>query len=312
MLPKKWLVCWVVSLLPGCKSDGAAPAGPAASSAGAAATTAVPAAPATAAPAAAAPRSADPTTPPGTSTGNVDNAAGGATGPVIEDGCSYDARQLEGNDGARFRISCPAACDKSSSSTYGTGVYTGDSPVCKAGIHAGAIPREGGVFTIQLEAGRPAYRGGMQNGIESQDYGKYSRSYSVVSSNAASPPAGGTPQAAAAPATGTSAAVPGGEVIEAGCSYDARQLDAKDGTTFRISCPADCEKSSSTYGTGVYTGDSPVCKAGIHAGAIPLAGGVFTIQLQAGRPAYRGSTQNGIESQDYGKYSRSYSVVLPK
>jgi hypothetical protein len=34
-----------------------------------------------------------------------------------------------------------------------------------------------------------------------------------------------------------------------------------------------------------------------------------TIKLEAGRPAYRGSEQNGIKSQDYGKYSRSFAVV---
>ena len=47
------------------------------------------------------------------------------------------------------------------------------------------------------------------------------------------------------------------------------------------------------------------------AGAIPAQGGTLTIQLEAGRPAYRGSEQNGIESRDYGKYSRSFAVVKP-
>ena len=98
-------------------------------------------------------------------------------------------------------------------------------------------------------------------------------------------------------------------MIEAGCTYDARQLDDKDGTTFRVACPAGCELSTSTYGTGVYTADSPICKAAIHSGAIPASGGVATIKLEAGRPAYRGSNQNGIESRDYGKYARSYAVV---
>jgi len=31
--------------------------------------------------------------------------------------------------------------------------------------------------------------------------------------------------------------------------------------------------------------------------------------VEAGRPAYRGSEQNGIKSRDYGKSSRSYAVV---
>jgi hypothetical protein len=36
-----------------------------------------------------------------------------------------------------------------------------------------------------------------------------------------------------------------------------------------------------------------------------------TVRLEAGRPAYRGSKQHGIESDDRGDYDRSYSVVMP-
>ena len=98
-------------------------------------------------------------------------------------------------------------------------------------------------------------------------------------------------------------------MIEAGCTYDARQLTGNDGTSFRVACPAGCEIPSTTYGTGVYTADSPICKSAIHAGAIPGSGGVASIKLEAGRPAYRGSEQNGIKSHDYGKYSRSFAVL---
>jgi hypothetical protein len=237
-------------------------------------------------------------------------AASAGGGDVIEAGCSYDARQLTGNDGTSFRVACPAGCD-GKGTTYGTGVYTADSPICKSAMHAGAIPTSGGVASIKLEAGRLAYRGSEQNGIESRDYGKYSRSFAVQT--AVGTPASSAGAAAAAPAPGsttaTAASAGGGDVVEAGCSYDARQLTGNDGTSFRIACPAGCEVPSTTYGTGVYTADSPICKSAIHAGAIPASGGVVTIKLEAGRPAYRGSEQNGVESRDYGKYARSFAVV---
>jgi hypothetical protein len=265
--------------------------------------------------------------PPSASTGPDTSGATGATaGSVIEAGCSFDAGQLTGNEGTAFRVACPAGCD--SGSVYGTGVYTADTSICRAGVHAGAIPPTGGTLTIQLAAGRPAYRGSEQNGIKSRDYGKYSRSYAVVTDGnvterkvpegnvpgGTAPPAAGAatpagtpaaPQAAGAAAAGT------GQVIEAGCSYDARQLVGNDGTSFKVACPAGCDLPSQTYGTGVYTADSPICKSAIHAGAIAPSGGVVTIQLEPGRPAYRGSEQNGIKSRDYGKYSRSYAVVKP-
>jgi hypothetical protein len=235
-------------------------------------------------------------------------AAGGGT--VIEAGCSFDAQQLTGNDGTAFRVACPAGCD--SGSVYGTGVYTADTSICRAGVHAGAIPAAGGTLSIVLEAGRPAYRGSEQNGIKSRDYGKYSRSYAVVTGGAV--PAGNAPApapASAAPAAAPAVATAAGSVIEAGCSYDASQLVGNDGTSFKVACPAGCDIPSQTYGTGVYTADSPICKSAIHAGAIAASGGVVTIQLEAGRPAYRGSEQNGIKSRDYGKYSRSYAIVKP-
>jgi hypothetical protein len=225
---------------------------------------------------------------------------------VIEAGCSYDARQLKGTDGAAFRVSCPASCDKGS--VYGTGTYTADTSICRAGIHAGAIPAEGGTVTVVLQPGRPAYRGSEQNGIKSRDYGKYSNSFAIVAAGSA--PGGSAGAVAAVPAATTAAqAAAGSGVIEAGCTYDAQQLVGNEGTAFRVACPAGCDTPGSTYGTGVYTADSPICKSAIHSGAIPASGGVATIKLEAGRPAYRGSEQNGIKSRDYGKYSRSYAVV---
>ena len=310
--PKKLLVCSVLAILPACKESGApapstttaspapsavtatAPATetakpPAATAAGAAAPGAAPPASAAAAPAAEAAVAA-PTV-----------AVADPTSPVIEAGCSYDARQLEGKDGTAYRVSCPASCDNGS--VYGTGVYTADTSICRAGIHAGAIPAEGGTLTLVLQPGRPAYRGSEQNGIESRDYGKYSRSFAIVTAGRA--PAGSVTAASAAAGAEVAA---GSQLIEAGCSFDARQLTSKDGALFRVACPAGCE-AGTIYGTGVYTADSSICRAGVHSGVIPESGGVVTITLEPGRPAYRGSDQNGIKSRDYGKYSSSFAVV---
>jgi len=307
--PKKLLVCSVLAMLPACKES--APPTPSTTTTTAAAS---PAPSSGAAPAPAETATAPATAPAPKAAAPAVEAAGAAptmavaepTGPVVEAGCSYDARQLEGKDGTAFRVSCPASCD--TGSVYGTGIYTADTSVCRAGIHAGAIPVEGGTLTLVLQPGRPAYRGSEQNGIKSRDYGKYTRSFAIVTAGSA--PAGGAAAAAAVPAATTAApGAAGSGVIEAGCSYDARQLDGNDGTIFRVACPAGCDIPSSTYGTGVYTADSPICKSAIHSGAIPVSGGVATIKLEAGRPAYRGSEQNGIKSRDYGKYSRSYAVV---
>jgi hypothetical protein len=311
--PKKLLVCSVLAMLPACKTESGAPAPSTTTTTTAAASpapptaAAAPAAGTATAAAAAAPAGAAPTSPAAEGAVAAPTVAvAEPTGPVIEAGCSYDAGQLQGNDGTAFRVSCPANCDKGG--IYGTGVYTADTSICRAGIHAGAIPVEGGTLTVVLRPGQLAYRGSEQNGIKSRDYGKYSRSFAVATAGVApagSAPAGSVSAAAGAPAAGVAA---GSAVIEAGCSYDAGQLTGKDGSMFRVACPAGCEKGS-IYGTGVYTADTSICRAGIHSGAIPANGGVVTIALEPGRLAYRGSEQNGIKSHDYGKYSRSYAVV---
>jgi hypothetical protein len=303
LAPMKLLLCSALVMLPACK-ESAAPAPTTTTTTMAASpappgATPAPAAKAATAPAAAASAAAAPAAEVASAAATV--AVAEPTGPVIEAGCSYDGRQLEGNDGTAYRVSCPPSCNQGS--VYGTGVYTADTSICRAGIHAGAIPAEGGTVTVLLQPGRPAYRGSEQNGIKSRDYGKYSRSFAIVTAGRAPVASGTATSAAAAPAGGA-----GSELIEAGCSFDARQLTSKARTPLRVACPAGCDEGS-IYGTGVYTADSSICRAGVHSGVIPESGGVVTITLEPGRPAYRGSEQNGIKSRDYGKYSSSFAVV---
>jgi len=317
IVPKKLLVCSVLAILSACKENAApAPSTTTASAAPSSAAVRAPAAEAAPAPAAPAPAVAAPavTAPVAAAPASAAAAPGAEaavaaptvavaepTGPVIEAGCSYDARQLEGSAGTAFRVSCPANCNQRS--IYGTGIYTADTSICQAGVHAGAIPLEGGTLTVVLQPGRLAYRGSEQNGLQSRDYGKYSSSFAIVTAGRA--PAGTVTAASAAPGAAVAA---GSQLIEAGCTFDVRQLTSKDGAQFRVACPAGCEERA-IYGTGVYTGDSSICGAGVHSGVIPASGGVVTITLEPGRPAYRGSEQNGITSRDYGKYSSSFAVV---
>ena len=202
--PKKLLVCSVLAILSACK-EGAAPApstttgSPAPSSAAVRAPAAeVATAPAATAPAAAAPASAAAAPAAEAAVAAPTVAVAEPTGPVIEAGCSYDASQLQGSVGTAFRVSCPANCNQRS--IYGTGIYTADTSICQAGIHAGAIPMEGGTLTLVLQPGRLAYRGSEQNGLQSRDYGKYPSSFAIVTAGRA--PAGSVSAASAAPGAG--------------------------------------------------------------------------------------------------------------
>lgn len=57
------------------------------------------------------------------------------------------------------------------------------------------------------------------------------------------------------------------------------------------------------WGTGVYTLDSAVAAAAVHAGAVPPGQpGVVRVRVVAPPPQFAGSTQNGLTSSAYGAY----------
>lgn len=103
------------------------------------------------------------------------------------------------------------------------------------------------------------------------------------------------------------------EVIEAGCSFSARQIEGEPGSTHLVACPADCDaRVQMLYGTDIYTSDSYICLAAMHAGLINVNGGAVQVIIEKGRPAYRGSLRNQIQSRDYGKYEGSFRLVPAK
>ena len=64
------------------------------------------------------------------------------------------------------------------------------------------------------------------------------------------------------------------------------------------------------WGTDVYTDDSSVCTAAVHAGAITVAdGGDIVVEILPGQSGYTGSTRNGITSSNWGSWSGSFSIV---
>lgn len=77
-------------------------------------------------------------------------------------------------------------------------------------------------------------------------------------------------------------------------------------------CPAGCADSSySIWGSDIYTLDSSICAAAIHAGVISNAdGGTLMTIWQPGQEAYLSTERNGISTIDYGAWSDSF-VVAP-
>ena len=66
--------------------------------------------------------------------------------------------------------------------------------------------------------------------------------------------------------------------------------------------------TGSVWGTDIYTDDSALACAAVHAGVV-LAGEtkVVTVKIVAGQSSYQGSVRNGVTSSSYGTWPGSYS-----
>lgn len=81
------------------------------------------------------------------------------------------------------------------------------------------------------------------------------------------------------------------------------------GERFEYDCSPNGSPST-IWGTDVYTDDSSVCTAAVHAGLITFAeGGQVTIEMRPGQDAYVSSERNGVVSDDYGAWGGSYALV---
>lgn len=78
---------------------------------------------------------------------------------------------------------------------------------------------------------------------------------------------------------------------------------------FTYDCPAGGEPHT-VWGADVYTDDSSVCTAAVHAGAITLEdGGEVTVEIRPGEEEYEASEQNGIGTSPYGPWGGSFVIV---
>ena len=84
-------------------------------------------------------------------------------------------------------------------------------------------------------------------------------------------------------------------------------------TEVRVKCPAGCGINvpiNSIYGSENFTDFSRVCAAAIHTGVLNNAeGGYVVVRFTKGLDVYPGSTKNGITSETYSVFPRSFSLV---
>ncbi|MGL4287850.1 MAG: LCCL domain-containing protein, partial [Phreatobacter sp.] len=199
----------------------------------------------------------------------------GQTTQILVSECPNDFSALADTSDPLICTCSAQAADRGS--VWGMDVYTSDSSVCKAAVHAGAISRRGGQVTVTPEAGQATYAGVTRNGISSSNYGAYAASFRFG-------------PAPAGPTVCPDNFVAFQEITE----------------PLACTCDGAATARGSVWGMDVYTADSSVCKAAVHAGALPRQGGLVSVIPEPGRNAYPGLTRNGITSSNYGPYDGSF------
>ena len=199
------------------------------------------------------------------------------------------ATSLNGKDGQTLTLACSPG--GTAGPVWGSDIYTYDSSVCTAAVHSGLISFErGGTVTVELRPGRPIYGCSERNGVTTSPYGPYGHSFVFKAPN-------------------TEALVREAEdQTPVLWNTSAGMVTFEPGKTFKFKCPAGGAESS-VWGTDIYTRDSSICNAAVHAGKLKMeSGGPVTIELRPGESAYKGSTRNGIKTNDYEEYGASFIV----
>ena len=86
-------------------------------------------------------------------------------------------RDLADQVGATYYFRVIGATD---GQLWGTDVYTGDSALAVAAVHAGAVkPGESAIIRVTVVAPLNQYQGSVRNGVTSHDFGRYGSAYRV-------------------------------------------------------------------------------------------------------------------------------------
>ena len=174
----------------------------------------------------------------------------------------------------------------SSGRVWGTDVYTSDSSLNAAAVHAGIVqPGQTAIVRITMMGQRQSFAGSTRNGVTSNSYGSYGASYTI------SPGPSDAQVVYMIPNPGRPDQIPG---VMPGQSYVVWVLGQTSGTV---------------WGTDIYTSDSPLAVAAVHAGILKAGEASHVIvHILAGQNSYTGTSRNDITSASYGSFGMSYSL----
>ena len=196
--------------------------------------------------------------------------------------------------GGTFAVRCPAGPREAT--IWGTGTYTSDSAICVAATHAGALAgTDAGTVVVEVAAGLSAYEGTIRHGIASNSYPAWSLSFRFPEAPEDAEPAPG--ETVFFDQTGDWVTPP-------------NRIPATPGVIYRFQCPPAAGRTGNVWGTDVYTDDSSICEAAVHAGLIRRdEGGMVHYERLGAQPSFQGSVRNGVSSSSYPAWPGSFRFV---
>lgn len=173
---------------------------------------------------------------------------------------------------------------------WGTGVYSADSMLAAAAVHGGFLkPGQRGIVQVSILPAQTAYKGSTANGVTSADWTYHPASFRITRLvNVADVNA---PSSETAPTHAGSLAA---YVNQIGKTLVFEVVGASNG---------------SCWGTDIYTADSDLGTAAVHAGVLKVnERGRVRVNILAGQNSYAGAARNGVTSLSYASFPASYRV----
>ncbi|MBI5514174.1 MAG: hypothetical protein HY909_10425 [Deltaproteobacteria bacterium] len=207
-----------------------------------------------------------------------------------------NATRWRGQNDTAHAVLCPPMDGNPSRNIWGDGIYTDDSPVCAAALHAGRITAAGGPVTLYITFGMPRYDGAERNGVRTRNFGRWRGSYLFRWVPPRTPPI--------VPPTPT-------RITWQATAEQLRGVTAREAA---FACPpGDLPEPVWGGGEGTpFVDESSICTAGVFAGVISFqGGGIVRIHLDPGVNTYAAGDQNEVSSGlTFGDRNRQSFTVL--
>jgi LCCL domain len=196
--------------------------------------------------------------------------------------CLQDGTSARGQTGW-LQCTCSAEATQSGE-VWGFQNYAEESSLCRAALHAGEIGPSGGLIIFEPRTGRAVYDGTIRNGVTSRSRAGSARSFGFSSRR-------------------IQARVNQGRQTRQAQRQPSPAVCPSDGRAFLIGHDAICQCSPAQIGRGAvygvthYSGDSSICRAAFHYGAVSRDGGIIHFETVRGRESYPAVLSNGVGSE---------------